>query len=114
MPLPFGGVLCQPSSWVPSRWSVRDVFSGDVWHLALAYFQTGLADEGWELLRGAMLEGCYAGAVPGGFSHIGAGTDFSDCKDLFARAVVEGLFGYEPDYPNRRVRLRPAIPPSWS
>jgi len=111
--LPFGGVLCQPSNWVPSKWSVRDVFNGDVWHLALAHFQSGLADEGWELLRGAMLETCYAGAVPGGFSHIGAGTDFSDCKDMFARAVVEGLFGYEPDYPNGRVRVRPAMPSSW-
>ncbi len=111
--LPFGGQLCQPSNWVPSKWSVRDMFGGDMWHLALAYFQTGLADEGWELLRGAMLETAYGGAVPGGFSHVGAGTDFSDCKDMFARAVVEGLFGYDPDYPNGVVHLRPAFPSSW-
>ena len=111
--LPFGGQLCQPSNWVPSKWSVRDMFGGDMWHLALAYFQTGLADEGWELLLGAMLESAYAGAVPGGFSQIGAGTDFSDCKDMFARAVVEGLFGYDPDYPNGVVHLRPAFPSSW-
>ena len=58
--LPFGGQLCQPSNWVPSKWSVRDMFGGDMWHLALAYFQTGLADEGWELLLGAMLESAYA------------------------------------------------------
>ena len=32
---------------------------------------------------------------------------------MFSRAVVEGLFGYDPDYPNRRVRLRPAFPSSW-
>ena len=111
--LPFGGVLCQPSNWVPSKWSVRDMFGGDMWALALAYQQTGLADEGWELLLGAMLESCYAGAVPGGFSHIGAGTDFADCKDMFARAVVEGLFGYDPDYPNGVVRMRPALPSTW-
>lgn len=111
--LPFGGVLCQPSNWVPSKWSVRDVFNGDVWHLALAYFQTGLADEGWDLLLGALLESAYAGAVPGGFSHIGTGTDFADSKDMFARVVVEGLFGYDPDYPNGLVRMRPAFPSSW-
>jgi hypothetical protein len=111
--LPFGGQLCQPSNWVPSKWSVRDMFGGDMWHLALAYFQTGLADKGWDLLEGAMLETAYAGAVPGGFSHVGAGTDFSDCKDMFARAVVEGLFGYDPDYPNGLVHLRPAFPSSW-
>ena len=111
--LPFGGQLCQLSNWVPSKWSVHDMFGGDMWHLALAYFQTGLADEGWKVLRGAMLETAYAGAVPGGFSHVGAGTDFSDCKDMFARAVVEGLFGYDPDYPNGVVHLHPAFPSAW-
>ena len=111
--LPFGGAICQPSNWVPSMWSVRDVFNGDVWHLALAYQQTGLADEAWDLLLGAMLETCYAGAMPGGFSHVGAGADFADCKDMFARAVVEGLFGYDPDYPDGVVRIRPAFPWAW-
>jgi len=113
IPLPFGGELCQLSNWVPWKWSVRDLFGGDLWHLALAYFQTGLPDEGWKLLLGALLESAYAGAVPGGFSHIGAGTDFSDCKDLFARAVVEGLFGYDPDYPSGLVRIHPAWPADW-
>ncbi len=111
--LPFGGVLCQPSNWVPSKWSARDMFAGDAWHLALGYFRTGLHDEGWELLRGAMLESAYAGAVPGGFSQIGAGTDFADNSHMFARAVVEGLFGYAPDYPNGLVRVRPALPSTW-
>jgi hypothetical protein len=111
--LPFGGTLCQPSNWVPSKWSVRDIFNGDVWHLALAYDQIGLADEGWELLLGAMLESCYAGVMPGGFSHIGAGADFADSKDMFARVVVEGLFGYDPDYPNGVVRMHPAFPSVW-
>jgi len=111
--LPYGGVLCQASNWVPSKWSVRDMFSGDLCHLALAYFQTGLGDEGWDLLRGTTLEGCYASAVPGGFSHIGAGTDFGDCAHMYARVVAEGLFGYDPDYPNGVVRLHPAFPSAW-
>jgi len=111
--LPYGGVLCQPSNWVPSKWSVRDMFSGDLCHLALAYFQTGLGDEGWDLLRGTTLEGCYAGAVPGGFSHIGAGTDFGDSAHMYARVVAEGLFGYDPDYPNGVVRIHPAFPSAW-
>jgi hypothetical protein len=111
--LPYGGEFRQLSNWVPSKWSVRDIFNGDAWHLALAYFQAGLADEGWQLLRGFMLESAYAAAVPGGFSHIGAGTDFADSKDMFARVVVEGLFGYGPDYPNGVVRMRPAFPTAW-
>jgi hypothetical protein len=111
--LPYGGKLCQLSSWVPWKWSVRDVFCGDLWHLALAYCQSGLADEGWELLLGGLLDSGYAGAVPGGFSHVGAGTDFSDCTNTFARAVVEGVFGYCPDYPNDRVTVRPCFPSTW-
>ncbi|NQU41618.1 MAG: DUF4450 domain-containing protein [Lentisphaerae bacterium] len=111
--LPFGGVLCQPSNWTPSPWSVRDIFGGDLFHLALAYFRTGLGDEGWDVLSGAMLESAYAGAVPGGFSHIGAGTDFADNPHMFARSVVEGLFGFEPDYPNGAVAVRPSFPLEW-
>jgi hypothetical protein len=111
--LPFGGEVCQPSNWVPWKWSVRDMFGGDLCALALAYFQTGLGDEGWELLLGAALESAYASSVPGGFSHIGAGTDFADNCHMFARTVVEGLFGYDPDYPNGRVRMRPVFPSVW-
>lgn len=111
--LPYGGSLCQLSNWTPSKWSVRDIFNGDVWALALAYAQTGLADEGWDLLRGALLETAYAGGMPGGFSHIGAGADFGDSVNMFPRAVVNGMFGYEPDYPNGVVRFRPALPTGW-
>lgn len=113
IPLPFGGELCQPSNWVPSKWSVRDMFGGDLWHLALAYAQTGLADEGWQLFLGALLESAYASAVPGGFSQIGAGTDFADNSHMFARAVVEGLFGFDPDYPAGVVHVHPAFPSAW-
>jgi hypothetical protein len=113
IPLPFGGELCQPSNWVPSKWSVRDMFNGDAWHLALAYFRTGLAEDGWSLLLGSLLETGYAGAVPGGFTHIGAGTDFADCTNMFARVVVEGLFGWDPDLPNGVVHVRPAFPSAW-
>ena len=113
IPLPFGGELCQLSNWVPWKWSVRDMFGGDMFALALAYFQTGLGDAGYQLLQGAMLEGAFASAVPGGFSHIGAATDFGDNAHMFARTVVEGLYGYAPDYPNNRVLIRPAWPTSW-
>ena len=111
--LPFGGAVCQPSNWVPWKWSVRDMFGGDLCAHALASFQTGLFDEGWELLLGATLESAYASSVPGGFSHVGAGTDFADNTHMFARTVVEGLFGYGPDYPNGRVQMRPAFPSAW-
>ncbi|MCC6579478.1 MAG: DUF4450 domain-containing protein [Phycisphaeraceae bacterium] len=111
--MPYGGQLVQPSNWVPSMWSVRDMFGGDICHLALACFQAGLGDDGWELLNGQTLETAYASVTPGGFSHIGAGADFADNSHMFARTVAEGLFGFDPDYPNGVVRLRPAFPAAW-
>src|SRR6185437_3635792 len=40
-PLPYGGEVRQSTNWVPWAWSVRDTFGGDLFALALAYFQTG-------------------------------------------------------------------------
>ena len=50
---------------------------------------------------------------PGGLSHPNCGIDFNDITSMFGRAVVEGVFGYQPDYPNQRVRIQPALPPAW-
>ena len=110
---PFGGVKCHTSNWVPSTWSVRELWQGDNYHLALAYFQAGLGDEGYDLLRGNLLDYAFGRVVPGGLAQAEGGTDFTDITSPFCRAVVEGLFGFYPDYPNGRVCLRPAFPTSW-
>jgi hypothetical protein len=111
--LPYGGEQCWPSNWVPSIWSVREMWGGDNYQLALAYFQTGLADEGWKLLRGTFPQQLLFGPVPGDMGHPAGGTDFNDCNSMFARAVVEGLFGYRPDYPDGIVRFEPQFPSEW-
>jgi hypothetical protein len=110
----FGGRRVWTSNWVPSKWSVREIYHGDNYHLALAYFQTGLAGQGWELLKGNLLDTAYARVSPGSQSMAGAGTDFGDILPLFCRTVVEGLFGYSPDLPNGVVRMRPTMPPDWT
>jgi hypothetical protein len=110
----YGGEQCWPSNWLPSVWSVREMWPGDNYHLALACFQTGLPEEGWKLLRGTFPQQMLFGPVPGDMGHAAGATDFNDCNGMFARAVVEGLFGYVPDYPNGRVRIRPGFPDSWN
>ena len=110
---PYGGRRVWISNWVPSKWSVRELYHGDNYHLALACFQSGLADDGWEILKGNLLDSGYARVVPGSQSSAGAGTDFGDILNPFCRAVVEGLFGYAPDLPNNVVHLRPAFPTAW-
>jgi hypothetical protein len=111
--LPYGGEQCWPSNWVPSIWSVREMWAGDNYQLALAYFQTGLADDGWTLLRGTFPQQLIFGPVPGDMGHPAGGTDFNDCNSMFSRAVVEGLFGYRPDYPSGRVVFEPQFPKAW-
>ncbi len=113
MKMPYGGEQCWPSNWVPSIWSVREMYAGDDYHLALAYFQTGLPDEGWKILRGMFPQQLLFGTVPGDMGHPSGGTDSADCNSMFARAVVEGLFGYSPDYPEGVVKITPQLPSDW-
>ena len=113
MKMPFGGEQCWPSNWVPSIWSVREMWPGDNYQLALAYYQTGLAEQGWELLRGTFPQEMFFGPVPGDLGHPAGGTDFNDCAGMFCRTVVEGLFGYVPDYPHHHVTISPGIPVQW-
>jgi len=111
--LPYGGEQCWPSNWVPSIWSVREMWSGDNYQLALAYFQAGLADDGWTVLRGTFPMQSLFGPTPGDMGHPAGGTDFNDCNSMFARTVVEGLFGYRPDYPDKLVKFEPQLPSDW-
>jgi hypothetical protein len=111
--MPYGGQRCWTSNWVPSVWSLREMWPGDNYALALAYFQTGLADDGWAVLRGTFPLMAFYGPAPGDLGHTAGGTDFSDCASTFCRTVVEGLFGYRPDYPNGVVTIAPQLPSDW-
>jgi hypothetical protein len=110
---PYGGERCWTSNWVPSYWSLREMWPGDNYHLALAYFQTGLAEEGWNVLRGTFPRMAFYGPCPGDLGHPNGGTDFNDCTSMFSRCVVEGLFGYRPNYPNQLVTIAPQLPAAW-
>lgn len=112
--MPYGGQRCWTSNWVPSLWSLREMWPGDNYHLALAYFQTGLADDGWDILRGTFPLMAFYGPVPGDLGYPNGATDFNDCASMFCRTVVEGLFGYRPDYPNGVVTIAPQLPSTWT
>jgi hypothetical protein len=79
MKVPYGGEQCWPSNWVPSIWSVREMWPGDDYALALAYFQTGLPDDGWKVLHGTFPQQLLFGNVPGDLGHPAGATDFNDC-----------------------------------
>jgi hypothetical protein len=108
----YGGQQCYTSNWVPSRWSVRELHAGESWHLALGYYQCGQPEMAWELIQGYAMETMFDQVVPGALS-VYYGTDFGDVSTMFCRAVVEGLYGYQPDYPNNIVRFVPQFPKVW-
>jgi hypothetical protein len=111
--MPYGGQRCWTANWVPSKWSLREMWPGDVYQLALAYMQNGQADEGWKLMRGTYPAMAFFGPVPGDLGHPNGGTDFNDCASQFCRAVVEGMFGYHPNYPDGVVTIVPQLPGDW-
>jgi hypothetical protein len=131
-PFPFGGEMRQTSNWVPGQWSIRETYPGDNFGMALGYAMAGLPEDAWSLLGGTFLHSMFGDpkpmrgygnemgnygrpniVSPGGLSHPNCGIDFNDITSMFGRAVVEGVFGYQPDHPNHRVRIQPALPPAW-
>jgi hypothetical protein len=111
--MPFGGRQVWTSNFVPAIWSVRERWAGDNHHLALAYFQAGLAADGWDIFRGTFLHTAFDSHVPGDLGAPAGGTDFGDSTHMFARTLVEGLFGFAPDRPNGVVRIAPQFPATW-
>ncbi len=131
-PFPFGGEMRQTSNWIPGQWSIRETYPGDNFGMALGYAFAGQPDDAWKLFSGTFLHSMFGDAKPmrgygnewgnygrpnlvspGGLSHPNCGVDFNDITSMFGRTVVEGVFGYQPDYPNQRVRIQPALPSAW-
>ncbi|MCB1134096.1 MAG: hypothetical protein KDN05_23465, partial [Verrucomicrobiae bacterium] len=108
-----GGRRVVTSNFTPAIWSVRVLWPGDNYMLAHAYFRTGMAREGWDLIRGNILHTGFNDLVPGDSVDIVGGTDFGDTVHTFTRTLVEGLFGYQPDYPFGKVLVAPQFPADW-
>ncbi|WP_347840581.1 DUF4450 domain-containing protein [uncultured Draconibacterium sp.] len=111
--VPMGGRQVWFSNWVPGIWSVRERWPGDNYHLALSYYQAGLPTGAWDIFRGTYTHTAFNHNVPGNLGGQQGGTDFGDCVHTFSRTLVEGLFGFKPDYPNGKVTINPQFPDEW-
>ena len=111
---PAGGRRVWTSNWVPPIWSIRELWPGDNYHLALSYFKAGLPDDAWDIMRGSFMHTAFDHLSPGNLGGVQGGIDFGDCVHTFARTLVSGLFGYNPDYPNNEVKFSPQFPTSWN
>jgi len=110
------------SDWMPYYWSVNNVAQAEVMHTAMAYFQGGRPEKGFRLMKAAVMDGMFLGASPGNVGQVSfydaargeSYRDFADPVGVYSRALVEGLFGIEPDALFGSMVLHPRFPDSWN
>jgi hypothetical protein len=120
--VPEGGwYMLSCSDWLPYMWSLNLLLLGENMHMALALWQTGMRDEAYRVFKGNLLDSMYMGLCPGDFHMTSAldvhrqeaQRDFGDPLGISSRALVEGLFGVQPDLIAGEVRIRPGFPSEW-
>ncbi|MGA2751853.1 MAG: DUF4450 domain-containing protein [Verrucomicrobiota bacterium] len=110
------------TSWMPYMWSVNNVVMAEVAHTSLAYWQAGRAEAAFPVFKGCLLNSMFLGLCPG---NVGAMTcfdmargeaqrDFADGCGATSRALVEGLFGVQPDALAGELKIRPGFPAQWN
>jgi hypothetical protein len=109
------------TDWMPYSWSINNVVFDENLHTALAYWQAGRPDSAYDIAKGAMLASLYMGISPGNIGTLNyldvyrreAQRDFADGIGVMSRALVEGLFGVQPDALAGVLTLRPGLPAEW-
>lgn len=109
------------TNWMPYAWSINNVASGEVFHTALAYWQAGRNDEAFRITKSSLLDFLYLGKSPGNFGQLSfydafrgeLYRDFADGIGATSRALIEGLFGVQPDATNGKLLIRPGFPSEW-
>ncbi len=112
------------TNWKPYSWSINNVAIAEVMHTALAYWQSGRADEAYELMKGVAYDNMLGGASPLNFGQISrfdaargeCYRDFADPIGVWSRALTEGLYGIRPDLlsENPHIDLIPGFPSDWN
>ncbi|MBQ3632282.1 MAG: DUF4450 domain-containing protein [Prevotella sp.] len=109
------------SNWLPYSWSINNVAAAEVMHTALAYFEAGRSEEGYQLMMANILDQMYYGQSPANFGQISkydaargeCYRDFGDCIGISARTLLQGLFGILPNALEGRCIIRPGFPEAW-
>lgn len=118
---PRGGSFKEASNWLPSVYSSRGIYQGELINQVLAYCQSGQYETADTMMRGienGLFQSKAAG--PGLVSHItsaeGTNTghlDFADVASMVVRTAVEGTFGIKMDVPNGAANITPGFPQAW-
>jgi len=110
------------TNWMPYDWSLNNVATAEVMHTALAYWQAGRNEKGFNLFKSELLSTMYLGGSPGNIGQISfydaargeSYRDFADPVAMTARSLVEGLFGIIPDALDSELVIKPGFPVSWN
>lgn len=110
------------SKWMPYDWSLNNVATAEVMHTALANWQAGRNEKGFNLFKSELLSTMYLGGSPGNIGQISfydaargeAYRDFADPVAITARSLVEGLFGILPNALKNELIIKPGFPASWN
>lgn len=120
--IPDGLHLYATSNWMPYSWSINNVVMGENMHAALGFWRAGRPEEAFTLFRSALLASMYMGITPGNVGTLNyldvyrreSQRDFADGAGTMSRALVEGLFGVQPDALAGRLDFEPRWPQDWT
>ncbi len=109
------------SKWMPYDWSLNNVATAEIMHTALANWQAGRNEKGFNLFKSELLSTMYLGGSPGNIGQISfydaargeAYRDFADPVAMTARSLVEGLFGVRPNALKGELIIKPGFPVAW-
>jgi Domain of unknown function (DUF4450)/Bacterial alpha-L-rhamnosidase 6 hairpin glycosidase domain len=110
------------SKWMPYDWSLNNVATAEVMHTALANWQAGRNEKGFNLFKSELLSTMYLGGSAGNIGQISfydaargeAYRDFADPVAMTGRSLVEGLFGILPDALKGELVIKPGFPAAWN
>ena len=109
------------SNWMPYQWSVNNVVIDEAMHTALGFWEAGRSEEAWRIAEGSLLATMFMGISPGNLGTMSyldvyrreSQRDFGDSAGTMSRAIVEGLFGVQPDALAGELLIRPGFPADW-
>ena len=113
--------LRSTSDWMPYSWSINNVASAEMMHMALAHFRAGNPNGGFYFLRANILDQMYLGSSPANFGQISyydaargeCYRDFGDNVGISSRALIQGLFGIVPNALDGKCEIAPGFPLDW-